>query len=119
MSIKKYTDWSSWWDGLRTNLVKCIGTTGSVWMGTNALASTTHVIKGIDWEQTLAFFGAHIAIEVFTYLKNNQPAVITETIDTTFTSKNAATGSTVQQSSTKTTITPINNENKTTTPVTD
>ena len=76
--MKRYTDWGGWWIGLRTNLLKCIGTTGIVWLGSNGLSvshipGTSHL--GLDYRQALGFFGVHIAIEIFTYLKNNQPKV--------------------------------------------
>ena len=76
--MKRYTDWQGWWIGLRTNLLKCIGTTGSAWLGSNGLAATGipgTTGLGINWEQALGFFGVHIAIEIFAYLKTNQPKV--------------------------------------------
>ena len=110
MSIKKYTDWSGWWDGLRTNLIKCIGTTGTSWLGSNAIATAgipglSNI--GLNWKQAIGLFAVHIGIEVFAYMKNNQPQVITQTVDTTFASKNPMTGAEVKQSSTTTTVTPV------------
>jgi hypothetical protein len=114
MGVKKYTDWASYWDGLRTNLFKCIGTTGVAYLGTNAIAGATKdAAYGISWNQALSFFGVHLAFEVFNYLKNNQPQVITETVDTSFSSKNPVTGAEVVQSSTKTTVTPVADAPKT------
>lgn len=104
-NVKKYTDWRTWWDGLRTNLLKCIGTTGTLWLGTNAAAGAGIPIKGIDWEQAGLMFGVHIGFEVFSYLKDNQPKVITETVETSFISK-SPDGSTVTQGSKVTTETP-------------
>jgi len=91
--MKRYTDWQGWWIGLRTNLLKCIGTTGSAWLGSNGLAATgipgtSHL--GIDWRQALGFFVVHISSEIFTYLKNNQPKV-TE-VDTQIIFKNNPPG---------------------------
>ncbi len=81
-----YTDWRTWWNGLRTNLIKCIGTTGTAFLGTNAAAGMGVPIKGIDWEQASVMFTVHIALEVFKYLQDNQPKEITEEVDTaTFT----------------------------------
>lgn len=105
--FKKYTDWFSWWVGLRQNLMKCIGTTGVAWLGTNAAAGAGAHIKGIDWEQAVTMFGVHIAFEVFTYLQKNQPQVITETVDEASVSKNPETGTVTATSSTKVTTTPI------------
>ena len=90
MSIKKYTDWSAYWDGLRTNLIKCIGTTGTSWLGSNAIAGTgIDGLRdlGLNWQQAVGLFAVHIGLEVFTYLKNNQPVVVTETFDTQETKK--------------------------------
>ena len=39
MGLKRYTDWYGWWIGLRTNLMKCIGTTGIAWLGTNGASA--------------------------------------------------------------------------------
>jgi hypothetical protein len=84
VSIKKYTDWRTWWDGLRTNLMKCIGTTGSAWLITNGISvsgipGTSHM--GVDWRSALGFFGAHLAKEMFDYWANNQPKVVVEETD--------------------------------------
>lgn len=90
MSIKRYTDWSTWWDGLRTNLIKCIGTTGTSWLGSNVIDSVgipnmPHI--GLNWEQAIGLFAVHIGLEVFTYMKNSQPKVITEEVETTIITK--------------------------------
>jgi len=45
---------------------------------------------GISWKQAAAFFGVHIAFEVFSYMQRVQPQVITETIDTAHFSKDAS-----------------------------
>jgi len=90
MSIKKYTDWSAWWDGLRTNIIKCIGTTGTSWLGSNAIANAgVDSLKdlGLNWHQAAGLFAVHILLEIFSYLKNNQPQVVTESFDTTVTTK--------------------------------
>jgi len=109
MSIRKYTDWRTWWDGLRTNLIKCVGTTGLAWLGSNGLSVSgipfTSKI-GLDWRQAAGFFLVHIGIEVFTYFKANQPQVITETVDTSHFSKDAAGNVSVGTSQTVTT-TPV------------
>lgn len=81
MSIKRYTDWQGWWIGLRQNLIKCIGTTGTAWLGTNAASAAGVPIPGIDWKQAATLFCVHIGFEIFTYLQKNQPKVI-ETDDT-------------------------------------
>lgn len=85
MSIKKYTDWRSWWEGLRTNLFKCIGTTGTSWLGSNAIASAGVPGLGnigLNWKQAVGLFAVHIGLEIFSYLKDNQPKVITEETNT-------------------------------------
>jgi len=89
-TTRKYTDWRSWWDGLRTNLLKCIGTTGLAYLGTNAVQGMGAPGVGLNWKQAGAFFGVHIAFEVFGYMQKVQPEVITETIDTAHFTKDAA-----------------------------
>lgn len=105
----KFTDWKTWWDGLRTNLIKCIGTTGTMWLGSNGAASIgIDWLKdvGFNWKQALGLFGVHVGIEVFTYMRDNQPKVITETMETTHITKTES--GTVEQGSSKTvTVTPI------------
>ena len=103
---KKYTDWRSWFDGLRKNLFKCIGTTGTAWLGTNAASGCGLPINGISWKQAATMFGVHIAIEVFTYLRDVQPAEIVETVEDNFKAQ-ASDGSTVEKSSKTVTTTPI------------
>ena len=75
MTMKRYTDWQGWWIGLRQNLLKCIGTTGTAWLGTNALSGAGVPIAGINWQQAGAMFAVHIGIEIFSYLQKNQPTV--------------------------------------------
>lgn len=79
MSIKRYTDWYGWWIGLRQNLLKCIGTTGTAWLGTNAMSAAGVPVQGINLEQAGLMFLVHIGIEIFSYLQKNQPQVIEET----------------------------------------
>lgn len=111
MSIKKYTDWFTWWVGLRTNLVKCTGTTGLSFIGSNGIANIgIDVLKpcALNWEQALGFFGVHLALEAFQYCKDNQPKVITETCETTHITKDPTTGSVTEVGSSKTvTTTPV------------
>lgn len=63
-----------WWIGLRTNLLKCIGTTGTAWLGSNGLSASgipgTHGL-GLDWRQAAGLFAVHILAEIFAYLKAN------------------------------------------------
>lgn len=106
MPTKKYTDWRTWWDGLRTNLFKCIGTTGTAWLGTNAAAGAGVPIQGLDWEQAATMFGVHVLFELFLYMRDNQPKVVTEIYETEFNKQNAD-GSTISQANKTTTETPI------------
>ena len=99
MPLKKFTDWGTWWDGLRSNLIKCIGTTGASWLGSNAVANIGipgMSNLGINWKQAIGLFGVHIGIEVFAYMRDNQPKVITETIETTLTKTTTTTPSPAQ-----------------------
>lgn len=106
---KKYTDWGGYWIGLRQNLIKCIGTTGTAWLGTNVAAVSGVPIPAIDWKQAAAMFGVHIAIEVFTYLKNVEPKIVT--VEETSMTNTKPDGSAVQQTTNVTTIiTPPTNE---------
>lgn len=104
--IKKYTDWRTWWDGLRTNIIKCLGTTGIAFIGTNALAGMHAPIHGIDWEQAGAMFAVHVAFEAFSYMKDFQPQVVVETVDTQRFTKDPATGAVTSESTHTTTSTP-------------
>lgn len=106
MATRKYTDWSSWWDGLRTNLIKCVGTTGLAYLGTNAIQGMGATGFGISWKQALGFFGIHIAFEVFGYMQKVQPQVITETVETQHVTRDQA-GIVEAGSSKTTTTTPI------------
>lgn len=109
MPIKKYTDWRTWWDGLRTNLMKCLGTTGSAWLITNGVSATGipgTAVLAIAWQSALAFFLCHLAKEVFDYMAKNQPVVITEEVETTHFAKDAA-GNVSGGSSKTTTTTPV------------
>jgi hypothetical protein len=102
---KKYTDWRSWWDGLRTNIFKCIGTTGIAYLGTNAVQGMGATGMGISLKQAGCFFGVHIALEVFGYMQANQPAVIIETVEEKHVVKDGSVTET--GSSTTTTTTPV------------
>ena len=102
--VNKYTDWRSWLEGLQTNVIKCVGTTGTAWLGTNAASAAGIPINGISWKQAGVMFGVHIGFEVFTYMKNSQPQVITETVDTSFQSKSPDGSQIVQSSKTVTTL---------------
>jgi len=85
---RKYKDWRGWWDGLRINLVKTIGTTGVTFLGTNGLDSIGVQGVGMNWKTACAQFGVHVAFEIFTYLKNKPDAdVITEEFDTAIVNK--------------------------------
>lgn len=92
--IKQYTDWRTWWDGLRTNIIKCIGTTGTMWLGSNGAATIgIDALKdiGLNWKQAIGLFGVQIGLEVFRYIKDNQPKVITETETETVTTTKTVT----------------------------
>ena len=82
MSIKKYTDWKGYWLGLRQNLIKCIGTTGTAWGSTCLAAGAGMPVQAIDWKQAASMFGIHCAIEIFAYLKAQQPLVVEVNEDT-------------------------------------
>jgi hypothetical protein len=88
--VKRYTNWADYWVGLRTNLFKCVGTAGTAWLGTVGLsASGIPGTQGmaLDWRQVLGMFGVHIGLEIFTYMKNKQPEVVTEEVETTISTK--------------------------------
>ena len=106
MAMRKYTDWRTWFDGLRKNLFKCIGTTGVSWLGTNAASGCGLPINGISWKQALTMFGVHVGFEIFTYMRDVQPPEVTETVETAYTSK-APDGATITQASKTVTTTPV------------
>lgn len=103
MSIHKYKDWSGWWDGLRscvmrtgataivTQLTALIGTNGVAHLGIPGLTDI-----GINYKTALAQlliqFAIHTALAASTYVMNKpDPDVITETCETTVTSKTVTT----------------------------
>ena len=108
MGTKRFTDWGSWWDGLRNNLLKCLGTSGTAWLGSNGIAASG--IPGLDniglnWKQGLGVLAIHLLSETFAYIKDNQPKVVVETVETTYTSK-SSDGTNVNQGSKTVTTTP-------------
>lgn len=106
--IRKYTDWRGWWDGLRSNFMKCLGTTGTAYLATNGIANTSGAQGiAIDWKQALLYFGVHLGLEVFGYLKQNQPKVIEEIVEDTMTASNSKTGEQISQTTKTTTTTPL------------
>ena len=113
--MRTYTDWGNWLTGLRQNIFKCVGTTGVAWLGTNAASAAGIPIVGITWKQAGAMFAVHIGFEVFTYMKNVPPAIITETVETTLTAK-SSDGSTVTHDVKTTTTTPVAPEKPVDTP---
>ena len=82
MSIKKYTDWYNYWLGLRQNIIKCIGTTGTAWLGTCAAAGAGVSMQAINWKQAGAMFAVHVGAEVFTYIQKTQPVIVEVNEDT-------------------------------------
>jgi len=103
--IRKYTDWRGWWDGLRTNLMKCLGTTGTAYLATNGIANISGAAGiAIDLKQASLFFATHLGMEIFSYMKQYQPRVIEEIIEDTLTSKSAA-GAEISQKTKTTTFT--------------
>ena len=115
--LVRYTDWQSWWDGLRTNMMKAgatsIATNLSVLASTNVVSSFQ--IPGLggvgeNWKTFLvglcAQFVLHTVSAAAVYIQANQPQVITETIDTTHITK-SPDGSVTAGSSSVTTTTPV------------
>lgn len=102
MSIKKIKDWSSWWDGLRTSMVKAgatsLVTNLTVFMTTNAVNSMG--IPGLggsgeNWKTLciglVAQFGLHTLFAAAQYVQANPDApVIVEQVDTSFSTKTAS-----------------------------
>ena len=83
MAIKKFKDWRGWWEGLRINLTKTIGTTGVTFLGTNGVDAIGLHGVGMNWRTALAQFGVHCAFEIFTYLKDKPDApVVSVEVDT-------------------------------------
>lgn len=123
MSIKKFKDWSSWWDGLRTSMIKAgatsLVTNLTVFTTTNTVNSIG--IPGLDgsgenWKTLViglvAQFVLHTVFAAAQYIQANPDApVVTETVETTFVAK-SADGGTVTQGSKTTTETPVTTETK-------
>ncbi len=88
MAIQKFKDWRGWWDGLRVNVVKTVGTTGISFLGTNGLDSLGVSGVGMNWKTAIGQFAVHIAYEVFSYLKDKPDAqTITDEVQTTIIAK--------------------------------
>lgn len=121
MSIKKFKDWPSWWDGLRTSMIKA----GATSLVTNlTVFTTTNTVNsmgipglansGENWRTLciglIAQFGLHTIYAAATYIQANPDAqVVTEVIDTTHIVKNddGSTLETGASTTTKTTVTPV------------
>lgn len=119
MATRTFRDWPSWRDGLRSCMMRA-GATAVVTQltalgGTNAIASMqipglTDI--GLHWKTALVSlvvqFVFHSVFAAASYIQNNpDPKVITETVETTFNSKNPTTGAVISQGSKITTVTPV------------
>ena len=115
--LKKYTDWGTWWDGLRTNMMKAgatsVATNLSVLISTNtvgAMGIPGMVGVGENWRTFIvglfAQFVLHTVYAAATYIQGNQPQVVTETVDTSFVQRKPD-GTQITQSSSTGTTTPI------------
>jgi len=121
MSIKKFKDWSSWWEGLRTSMIKA----GATSVVTNlTVFTTTNTVNSIGipgfsdsgehWKTALiglcAQFILHTVYAAATYVQANPDAqVVTEETNTTHIVKNDD-GSTLETGASKTiktTVTPV------------
>lgn len=78
MPIKKFKDWRGWFEGLRKNIFKCIGTTGTSWLGSNGLEQVGIHGIGLNLEQAGGLFVVHILFEIFSYLKDKPDADVIE-----------------------------------------
>lgn len=107
MSTKQYTDWRSWIDGLIDASVPAGATAVVTILTTNGLDNLGLHGVGESWKTALAQVAIQMGVGAANYIqKKPRPAVVTETVDTTFTAK-TPDGGTVKQSSTTTTTTPI------------
>ena len=116
---RKYKDWGTWWDGLRTASLKAgatsIVTNLSVLVTTNTVSSLN--IPGIqnvgeNWKTFLIGllfqFLLHTAYAAAIYVQNKPDAdVVVETVETTHVTKDELTGATTLGSSKTTTVTPV------------
>lgn len=106
MAIKKYLDWRGWALGFYLSWVKTLTSTLLTLGGTNLAEQAGVKGIGLSWSQALGLAASLTVIEVLKYLNAKPtPDFVTETVDTTFKSK-SPDGTTVNQSSTTTTITP-------------
>lgn len=116
MATRKFRDWSSWWDGLRTQSVKAgatsLVTNLTLFMSTNAVAALPiDALKtsGENWKTLciglVAQFGLHTLLAAAQYIQNNPDAqIITETVDTQHIVRDAKTGI-VTEAGSSTTVT--------------
>lgn len=117
MSIHKFKDWSSWWDGLRTSMLKAgatsVVTNLTVFTTTNTVSAMN--IPGVTqtgegWKTALigllAQFILHTVYAAAQYVQTNPDApVVTEVCETTHIAKDPDTGKVTEVGSSKTTTT--------------
>lgn len=109
MSIRKYTDWRNWLNGIIDSAVPAGATAFLTLVSTNGLAQLGGAFSGIgmSWKTFLAQIIIHMAIAVAKYIQAKpRPDTITETVETAFNVKKPD-GTTVEQSSTTKTTTPV------------
>jgi len=118
MPTIKHKDWSGWWDGVRSKMMKAgaeaLSTNLTALLGTNGVDALN--IPGLDgigmsWKTAVATmliqFVLRSAKAGSDYIRDNpDPAVITETVETTHITKDSV-GTTEIGSSKTTTTTPV------------
>jgi len=91
MGVRKYKDWSGWWDGLRAKAMEAAATSVATLLGTNGLAAM-HIPGlndiGQDWKTAMAQFAAHTVLAAANYVRTKpSPDVVEETIETAIIAK--------------------------------
>lgn len=85
MSIKKYTDWRNWLNGIIDSAVPAGATAVITLVTTNGVASMGGIVAdlGMTWKQAMFQIGIHMIIAVAKYLQTKpRPVVVEEDIKT-------------------------------------
>lgn len=98
MSIHKFKDWRSWWDGLRTKALKAgaesIATNVTAMLGSNGVASMVPALHdyALSWKTALVTTGSQFVLRTVLaasqYVAEKPDAdIVTEEVDTTILTK--------------------------------
>jgi hypothetical protein len=113
MSIKRYTNWKGWLEGFYDSWVDAVTGALIAWGGSAGLGQMTGESDlTLNWKQAAGIAVSAMFWSTLRYLQaHKRPIVVEETVDTSFEQKKPD-GTTISQSSTTVTKTPITEEKK-------